>query len=86
MSYFRSKLNGYKTKLILYVSTASLAALLADLQHLKCALKGPEEVGFVYIAIIVINFLLQGLIAWRAYIDDSSENPQEEKDTQTLND
>lgn len=86
MSYFRNKLNGYKTKLILYVSTASLAALLADLQHLKSALKGPEEVGFVYITIIFINFILQGLIAWRAYIDDSTENPQKENSIRTLND
>jgi hypothetical protein len=86
MSYFRSKLNGYKTKLILYVSTASLAALLADLQHLKCALNGPEEVGVLYISTIIINFLLQGLIAWRAYIDDSIENVQDEKEPQTLND
>ena len=66
-----------KLKLCLYIMTASLASLLADLNHYVAAhstttLEGASVIRWV---IIVINFVLQGLIAWRAFLDDSSGPP-----------
>jgi hypothetical protein len=73
-------LNSYYTKLFLYVITASLTALLADLQHYICRSSGEMHLSYTQLAIMIINFLLQGLIAWRAFIDDSSEKKLKEGD------
>ena len=51
----------------LYISIASLTALMSDLSGFK----NFSEISQVGIAIIVINFILQGFIAWRAYIDQT---------------
>jgi len=65
------------TKLILYITTASLASLLADLNHyLQTASQAVSHVEvpeghLIKWSIILINFVLQGLIAWRAFIDDA---------------
>jgi NADH:ubiquinone oxidoreductase subunit 4 (subunit M) len=67
------KLNSAIVKLFLYVSTASLAALLADLQHIFCSTTGDFKISGLKISIVVINFVLQGLIAWRAFIDDAAQ-------------
>lgn len=51
----------------LYISIASLTALMSDLSGFK----NFSEITQVGLAIIVINFILQGFIAWRAFIDQT---------------
>jgi len=65
-------INSTNVKLVLYILTASLAALLADLQRLNThTVVDPDHLSLVQIVTIVINFVLQGLIAWRAFIDNA---------------
>lgn len=70
------KLNCVGLKAFLYVSIASLTTLIADLS----AHKSFSEFTDVGIAIIAINFALQGLIAWRAYLDQSVGRDRAEKE------
>lgn len=67
------RLTNSNIKLFLYVSTASLASLLSDLNHMVISqcVDSSEHSPKVKLAIMAINFILQGLIAWRAFIDDS---------------
>lgn len=52
---------------VLYISIASLTALMSDLSGFK----NFSEISQVGLAIIIINFILQGFIAWRAFIDQT---------------
>jgi hypothetical protein len=51
----------------LYISIASLTALMSDLSGFKQF----NEISPVIYAQIIINFFLQGFIAWRAFIDQT---------------
>jgi len=67
--------NCRNAKLFLYIATASLASLTADLNHYIHPSAPSSTVPyytFVTWVIIILNFVLQGLVAWRAFIDDSS--------------
>jgi len=75
--------DGYQVKLLLYVTTASLTALLSDLQHYLCGNSGELKVSFAQTFIIFINFVLQGLIAWRAFIDDSVKPSEKDLEVPT---
>ena len=55
------------TRLMIYISIASLTSLMKDFSQFQSF----DQIGQVTWVLIVINFLLQGLIAWRAYIDGS---------------
>jgi len=77
-------LNSYYIKLFLYVVTASLTALLADLQHYICHFGGDLKITWSQLLMVFINFALQGLIAWRAFIDDSSEKKIKNVDVPSL--
>ena len=59
----------------LYISIASLTALMSDLSGFKEF----SEISTVGKWIIVINFILQGFIAWRAYIDQSMTDAKREE-------
>jgi hypothetical protein len=78
MKFF--KLNAYYLKLWLYVSIASLTALLTDLQHYVCHIGGEIHMTTTQIVVMVLNFMLQGLIACRAFMDDSVEKSIKEFD------
>ena len=74
-------INSVKVKLFLYVGVAMITSLTSDLSHHTDSTQG----GFLGInqvtdVIIILNFLLQGLIAWRAFIDGSVFQEQEEMD------
>lgn len=74
MNFKNLRINSPNAKLLLYVLTASLAALLSDLQRLVTVnVDPPGHTSAIHIAIIIINFVLQGLIAWRAFIDNACE-------------
>jgi len=60
------------TKLWLYVICAGMTALISDLSHYTCEESGFSHITPVKMCVIVLNFVLQGIIAWRAFIDDSS--------------
>jgi len=59
----------------LYISIASLTALMSDLSGFKEF----SEISTVGKCIIIINFILQGFIAWRAYIDQSLTDARKEE-------
>jgi len=68
------KISYVSLRAILYVSIASFTALIADLGTKRSF----GEFTDIDMAIICINFILQGLIAWRAYLDQSvSRNKQD---------
>jgi hypothetical protein len=73
----QSKFKPSTIKLWLYIATAALATLLADLQHIsdQCQLPGHDfHLKPVFYISSVVNFVLQGLIAWRAFLDNSIEH------------
>lgn len=59
----------------LYFFIASLPALITDISQFKSF----SEISQVGIVVIVANFFLQGLIAVRAFIDQSISRTQREK-------
>lgn len=60
---------------LLYFFIASLPALITDISQFKSF----NEVSQVGIVVIVANFILQGLIAVRAFIDQSISRTIKEK-------
>lgn len=78
------KVKCHHIKLFLYVFIASLTALLADLQHHICARSGELHFTSGQLLVLVINFTLQGLVAWRAYMDDSSDKDEKKSDVPVL--
>lgn len=68
-------------KLLLYITSAVLTSLLADLQHYtqpsNQIISSLSDLSSLNILHVVINFSLHGIIAWRAFIDNSSnEDPK----------
>lgn len=59
----------------LYFFIAAIPALMMDLGQYKTF----KDISDISIALIVANFLLQGLIAVRAFIDQSISRTQKEK-------
>jgi hypothetical protein len=84
-------------KLLLYITSAVLTSLLADLQHYtqpsNQIISSLSDLSSLNILHVVINFSLHGIIAWRAFIDNSSnedpknspcsESPCSEENTRT---
>ena len=70
-NFCKSCLVSTKAKLWLYVSSASLASIIADLSHYTCPQTEFSSIPPVKMACIFLNLILQGVIAWRAFIDDS---------------
>lgn len=65
----------------LYISIASFTALMSDLAGFKSF----SEISSVGAAIIAINFLLQGLIAWRAFLDQTlTDDKREDKENDNI--
>lgn len=59
----------------LYFFIASIPALMVDLGQYKSF----SEISDISLAVIACNFVLQGLIAVRAFIDQSISRAQKEK-------
>lgn len=59
----------------LYFFIAAIPALMVDLQQFKSF----SEISDITLAVIVANFALQGLIAVRAFIDQSISRTQKER-------
>jgi len=80
----------HNIRLLLYITSAVLTSLLADIQHYtqppKETISSLSDLTSLNILHIIINFTLHGIIAWRAFIDNSDndelknkeENPPEE--------
>ncbi|NBO99172.1 MAG: hypothetical protein EBU90_03465 [Proteobacteria bacterium] len=60
---------------LLYFLIAAIPALMVDLGQYKSF----SEIGDIAIAVIIANFVLQGLIAVRAFMDQSLSRNQKEK-------
>lgn len=72
-------------KLLLYVLSATLTSLLADIKRYTEPCKNPisslDDLSSVNLLYIITNFTLQGIIAWRAFMDTScKEDPSLEED------
>jgi hypothetical protein len=67
INIYMSCMGGPLTRLGIYISIASLTSLMKDLSQFQSF----DQISAVTFVLIIINFLLQGLIAWRAYIDGS---------------
>lgn len=59
----------------LYFFIASIPALMIDIQQYKSF----SEISDISLAVIISNFVLQGLIAVRAFIDQSISRSHKEK-------
>ena len=59
--------NCVTVKAILYIGIASLTTLMSDLGDFKSF----AEINPVKATLFGVNFVLQGLIAWRAFLDQS---------------
>ena len=60
---------------LLYFFIAAIPALMVDLGQYKSF----SEISDIAMAVIIANFVLQGLIAVRAFIDQSISRTQKEK-------
>jgi hypothetical protein len=60
-------MGGPVMRLLIYVAIASLTSLMNDFSKYTSL----DQIGQITWIMIFINFALQGLIAWRAYIDGS---------------
>lgn len=69
--------NNVYGKLVLYILAASLTSLGNDLGHYTCHDSGWRDITSVHWTTIIINLIVQGLIAWRAFIDGSAEKQKE---------
>ena len=67
LNIYMKNMAGPITRLLIYISIASLTSLMKDFSQYQSF----DQIGQVTWVLIIINFLLQGLIAWRAYIDGS---------------
>jgi len=59
--------NCVTVKALLYIGIASLTTLMSDMGDFKSF----SEINPVKATLIGVNFLLQGMIAWRAFLDQS---------------
>jgi cbb3-type cytochrome oxidase subunit 1 len=70
---------------VLYFLIAAIPTLMVDLGQYKTF----SEISSIAVAIIIANFILQGLIAVRAFIDQSISRTQKDqknsKDVELLN-
>jgi hypothetical protein len=75
--YKRTYFNTVFVKLIIYIGIATITSLSNDLSHYMCDKDGFSEITPIHWCIIVFNLLVQGLIAWRAFLDGSAEKYSE---------
>ena len=68
---------GMYAKLLIYVGISTLSTLANDLSHYTCHDSGFKDITVVHWCTIILNVVVQGLIAWRAYIDGSAEKYKE---------
>lgn len=64
----------------LYFFIASIPALMVDLQQYKSF----SDISDISIAVIIANFVLQGLIAVRAFIDQSLSRSKEDRKSKKI--
>ena len=76
MPAFKFPFGGMGVKLCLYISVASLSSLLSDLSHYTCSHDHIGDISTVRWMTIALNFIVQGLIAWRAFIDGTVEREE----------
>jgi hypothetical protein len=72
-------ISSVKVKLCLYASVAMITSLISDLSHhTDSADGGFHGINEVRATIIFLNVILQGVIAWRAFIDGSVLQEQQD--------
>ena len=69
--------NTVYAKLLIYIGIATFSSLANDLSHYTCHDSGFKDITAVHWFTIILNLIVQGLIAWRAFIDGSAEKYKE---------
>jgi hypothetical protein len=77
--------NTVYAKLLIYVSVSALSSLGNDLSHYTCHDSGFKDITPVHWFTIGLNLIIQGLIAWRAFIDGSAEKYKEYVERESKN-
>jgi hypothetical protein len=69
------------TRLFLYVGIASFSSLITDLSHYTCSHNTWADINPIRWVVVVLNFVVQGMIAWRAFLDTSADDTKPVKRT-----
>jgi hypothetical protein len=69
--------NTVSARLTMYIGISTLTSLINDLSHYTCHDSGLNDITAVKWIVIILNFIVQGLIAWRAFVDGSAEKYKE---------
>jgi len=67
LNIYMNAMAGPYIRLFIYITIASLTSLMNDFSKYQTL----EDISQLTWIMITINFILQGFIAWRAYIDGS---------------
>jgi len=81
MKFYNRQISRYSSagiKLFLYVGVAVFSSMLTDFSHYSDDMR-LEDIHDLRWVTIIVNAVVQGLIAWRAFIDGSVERIREEE-------
>ena len=67
-----------KAKLMLAVSAAALTSLVGELSRYTCDHYTWSDITPIHWVTIILGSIVQGVIAWRAFIDGSAQKQREE--------
>ena len=73
----RFRLKKCEIRAFLYISIASLTAVMGDLGGYQSF----SQISPIQYAILFLNFILQGFIAWRAFIDQTISDVKRDQET-----
>jgi hypothetical protein len=67
-----------KVKLALAITAASLTSLTSELSRYTCTHNSWQDITPIHWITIVLGTIVQGVIAWRAFIDGSAQKQKEQ--------
>lgn len=73
----RFRLKKCEIRAFLYISIASLTAVMGDLGGYQSF----SQISPIQYTILFLNFILQGFIAWRAFIDQTISDVKRDQET-----
>ena len=67
-----------QAKLILAITAATLTSLTSDLSRYTCTHYSWSDITPIHWITIVLGSIIQGVIAWRAFVDGSVQKQKEQ--------
>jgi hypothetical protein len=67
-----------RVKLMLAIAAASLTSLTSELSRYTCSHNTWKDITPIHWVTIVLGTIVQGVIAWRAFIDGSAQKQKEQ--------